>query len=109
MKRLWEKIKSLPRTYYIIGVPLFCGIIIGTVLTLSIPKIKADTSLVGATSNQVSSTANPTSVPEVTSAPATQPTSIPSTIPSNEPTNAPVQQNNTNTSQSVQQVVSPCK
>lgn len=110
--RLLNKLKSLPRTYYIIGVPLLCGIIIGTTITLSIPHVKAAATIYQSGSQSdtnvpIDPNAQGHATLTVHTDPPTQTPTSPTDTPQasqNTPTNAPATQ-----SSNTQPTVAPCK
>lgn len=95
--------------YILIGIPLFCGAIIGTTVTMSIHKTHAETIEVPINPNQPSNTtvSNNTSNPSTSQTVGVQPNpdkpsdvsvSTPTTVPTASPTIEPQPQNTPQTS-----------
>lgn len=106
-----NKLNQLARKKYILfGIPLLCGAIIGTTITMNIPHVKANATIQtqGSTSNQTIDTSNAVSVPNMIHTHIDPPTSAPAqSSPTTAPTSTPVQSTST-TSQPAPTVV-PCK
>lgn len=106
-----NKLNQLARKKYILfGIPLLCGAIIGIVVTLSIPHVKADVAVVsnnGSTSNQAIDTSGATQATVVTQPPqSAQTTQAPVPTSPSSPISVPAQQ--TNNSAPTQGVSQPC-
>lgn len=105
-----EKLNNLVRKKYILfGIPLLCGAIIGTTITLSIPHVKADAVI----TNSVSSD-NTTPIPvagnsgSVTITNHIDPTSVPPTNSPVDPTSVPQAQPTTTSGNGGGQATQPC-
>lgn len=106
-----EKLNNLVRKKYILfGVPLLCGVIIGTTITMSLPHAKAAVCISdyagGPCVNETTPTQSPVST--VPTDPTTVPQQTSPTTSPDQPTSVPVAQPTTTSSGGGGQTAQPC-